>query len=294
VALCCVVLGGCSILGIGVRAETRSSIDPSAPVFVRAGAQRLVGVPLDDLVVLAQETRAQLRLDSGTFRRVAEEATAAVVNVYTETASPYRVSLLPIPVPGTSFRVALPGRALGSAFFVHPGGYLLTNNHVIEDATSIKANMANGKTYTLSVLARDPALDLALLAVTDRRRVPEFPYIPLGDSAEVAPGDLVIAIGNPLGLGHTVTQGIISQTGRRIAELERSAGGRHIAFLQTSAPINPGSSGGPLITLAGAAIGVNAVTVVGAQGIGFTIPSEQVRGFVGTVLGGGGVAERDP
>lgn len=291
-ALGCSFLGGCTILGIGLSAEPRSAIDPGAPVFVRSAGRDLVGGRLGDVVVIAQGTRAQMRLDSETFRRAAEEAMAAVVSLYTQTASPYRVSLLPIPVPGTSFRVALPGRALGSAFFVHPEGYLLSNNHVIEDATSIKASTTDGKTFALTVLARDPALDLALLAVADRRRGTEFPYIPLGDSAEVAPGDLVIAIGNPLGLGHTVTQGIISQTGRRIAELERSEGGRHIAFLQTSTPINPGSSGGPLITLTGAAVGVNAVAVVGAQGIAFTIPSEQVRTFVETVLTGGGVEER--
>ena len=288
------MLAGCTILGIGLSAEPRSSIDPSAPVYVRPAGRSLAGHPTGDVVIVAERTRGTVPLDSDTFRRTAEGTMPAVVNIFTETAKPYRVSLFPIPVPGTSFRVALPGRALGSAFFVHPAGFLLSNNHVIENATSVKASMASGRTYALTVLARDPALDLALLRVVRGASSQEFPYVPLGDSREIAPGDLVLAIGNTLGLGHTVTQGMISQTGRRIVELERAEGARHIAFLQTSAPINPGSSGGPLVTLEGAAVGVNAVTVVGAQGIAFTIPSEQILDFVQTVLSGGGVMEAEP
>ncbi len=283
--------GGCSILGIGLRAEPKVPIDPSAPVYVRGTADRLVGRRLDEVVVLARETRANIRLDSGTIRRVAEEAMPAVVSIYAETAEPYRVSLFPLPIPGTSFRVALPGRALGSAFFVHPDGYLLSNNHVIEGARRIKARPATGATYPLVVVARDPALDLALLRVEDTAAAGTHPYIPIGDSDEMIPGEFVVAIGNPLGLGHTVTEGIISQTGRRLGKLESRQGERHIDFLQTSAAINPGSSGGPLITLTGAVVGVNAAAIIGAEGIAFTIPSAQVRAFIATVLEGRGVAE---
>jgi S1-C subfamily serine protease len=103
----------------------------------------------------------------------------------------------------------------------------------------------------------------------------------------------VIAIGNPLGLGHSVTKGIVSQTGRELAALG-GQGGRQIGFLQTDTPLNPGSSGGPLITLTGAAIGVNTAVAHGAQGIAFTIPSSQVAEFLRTVLAGGGAAEKDP
>jgi len=280
---------GCTILGIGIRAEHRSPIDPNAPVFLRSPARELVGHGLEDVVVLAERTQVTVPVDSGTFRRVAEAAMPAVVSIYTETTSPYRVNLLPLPLPGTSFRLPLRGEALGSGFFTHPSGYLVSNNHVIDNARSIKAKAADGTDYSLIVVARDPALDLALLRVAERRA--PFPYIPIGDSDQVGAGDFVVAIGNSLGLDHTVTQGIISQTGRRVSQLERGDGRRHIAFLQTSTAINQGSSGGPLITLSGAAIGVNAAAIIGAQGIAFTVPSSQVLEFVRAVLAGGGVAE---
>lgn len=280
---------GCTILGIGIRADQRSPIDPNAPVFLRSPAREIVGRDLEDVVILAERTEVTIPVDSGTIRRVAERAMPAVVSIYTETTSPYRVNLLPLPLPGTSFRLPLTGEALGSAFFTHPSGYLVSNNHVIENARSIKAKAADGADYSLVVVARDPALDLALLRVEQRRG--PFPYIPLGYSDEIGAGDLVVAIGNSLGLDHTVTQGIISQTGRHVAQLERGDGRRHIAFLQTSTAINQGSSGGPLLTLSGAAIGVNAAAIVGAQGIAFTIPSAQVLQFVRTVLAGDGAEE---
>jgi len=280
---------GCTILGIGIRAEHRSPIDPNAPVFLRAPARELLGHPLEDVVVLAERTQVTVPVDSGTIRRVAEGAMPAVVSIYTETMSPYRVNLFPLPLPGTSFRLPLRGEALGSGFFTHPSGYLVSNNHVIENARSIKAKAADGADFSLIVVARDPALDLALLRVSQPRT--RFPYIPIGESDAVGAGDFVIAIGNSLGLDHSVTQGIISQTGRRVAQLERGGGRRHIAFLQTSTAINQGSSGGPLITLSGAAIGVNAAAIVGAQGIAFTVPSSQVLEFVRAVLVGAGVEE---
>ena len=284
-----VACAGCTILGIGIRAEHRSPIDPNAPVLLQAPAQDIVGHGLEDVVILAEHTQVTVPIDSGTIRRVAEAAMPAVVSIYTETTSPYRVNLLPLPLPGTSFRLPLRGEALGSGFFTHPSGYLVSNNHVIENARSIKAKTADGADYTLIVVARDPALDLALLRVSQPRA--RFPYIPIGDSDQVGAGDLVIAIGNSLGLDHSVTEGIISQTGRRVAQLERSDGRRHIAFLQTSTAINQGSSGGPLITLSGAAIGVNAAAIVGAQGIAFTVPSSQVLEFIRAVLAGDGVEE---
>lgn len=289
--LACVVCAGagCTILGIGIREEHRSPIDPGAPVFLRSPARELVGHPLEDVVVLAERTEVTVPIDSGTIRRVAEGAMPAVVSIYTETTSPYRVNLLPLPLPGTSFRLPLRGEALGSAFFTHPSGYLVSNNHVIDNARSIKAKTADGADLSLIVVARDPALDLALLRVSEPRT--RFPYIPIGDSDAVGAGDLVIAIGNSLGLDHSVTEGIISQTGRRVAQLERGDGRRHIAFLQTSTAINQGSSGGPLITLSGAAIGANAAAIIGAQGIAFTIPSSQVLEFIRAVLAGDGVGE---
>jgi S1-C subfamily serine protease len=281
----------CTILGVGLRREREPAIRPDQPVMLRPAARSLAGQDPNAVLVPADETKTDVPLDSGLIRRVAEEAMPAVVSIYTETADPYRVSLLPIPLPVTSFRVALPGKALGSGFFIHPSGFLLSNNHVIENARSIKARTPDGTDYSLVVVARDPALDLALLQVANLGA--EFPYVPMGNSDAVGVGDWVIAIGNPLGLGHSVTKGIVSQTGRELAALG-GQGGRQIGFLQTDTPLNPGSSGGPLITLTGAAIGVNTAVAHGAQGIAFTIPSSQVAEFLRTVLAGGGAAEKDP
>jgi S1-C subfamily serine protease len=112
----------------------------------------------------------------------------------------------------------------------------------------------------------------------------------MGDSDEVGVGDIVIAVGNPLGLGHTVTWGIISQTGRNLSGVSDEEA-RQIAFIQTDTAINPGSSGGPLITLTGAWIGVNTAGITQAQGIGFAVPGTQVREFLDTIRAGEGQRE---
>jgi S1-C subfamily serine protease len=286
-----ITLSGCSILGIGVRREYQSPIDPSAAPITYDAAAAVSGRDLSTLAVEAETTTANVPLDSQTVRRVAEKAMPAVVSIYTETSEPYRVSLFPIPIPGTYFRVPVRGEALGSAFFIHPSGYLLSNNHVIVNASSIKAHLADGTSYDLLVVARDAALDIALLRVAAPNR--EFDYVPLGNSDEIGVGERVIAVGNPLGLGHTVTEGIISQTGRALFKVAK-AQGRYIEFLQTDTAVNPGSSGGPLITLSGAAIGINTAVVADAQGIAFTIPSSQVREFLQFVLGGGGDRREQP
>jgi len=109
----------------------------------------------------------------------------------------------------------------------------------------------------------------------------------MGDSTALCGGDLVIAVGNPLGFGHTVTSGIISHTGRSLFE-EQDSDGRYVRYIQTDAAINPGSSGGPLITLGGAWIGLNTAQIADTQGIGFTVPSSQVHEFLTNVLEGNG------
>ena len=141
----------------------------------------------------------------------------------------------------------------------------------------------------LEVVARDPVYDLALLRVVKPKQ--KFPVLPMGDSEQVGVGDGVIAVGNPLGLGHTVTWGIISQTNRNLQGVEPEDDVRVVSFIQTDTAINPGSSGGPLITLSGAWIGVNTAGVVTAQNIGFAVPSKQVAEFIDGVLAGKGDRE---
>jgi len=284
-AAAAVLLGGCTIFGIGVQRRGLAQLQPDAPVLVTREGRQLTGRALKDVAALAEKTLSEAPLSSKTFREASEKASPAVVNIYIQTADPYEVSLLIIGLP-----LRLPGKALGSGFFVHPSGYVLTNNHVVENARQIKAKTTDGKTYELVVMARDPAIDVALLRVDTQGAT--FPYIPLGNSSEVGLGDWVIAIGNPLGLGHTVTQGIVSQTSREIPELERSPG-RHVKFIQTDAAINPGNSGGPLLTLTGAAIGINSAVAMGAQGIAFAVPMDQVREFLSGVLAGSGSLDTD-
>ncbi len=254
-------------------------------VQLLALARNLSGQPLDQVATVTDTTTTAVPLDTQAVRRVAEDARPAVVSIFVKTRVPYRVSLLPIRLPFTSFRVRLPGRGLGSGFFIHPSGYVLTNDHVIRGAEEIYGLTWDRQELELAVVARDPVIDLALLEVRAPRR--SFTPLPLGNADEVAAGDFVVTVGNPLGLGHTVTFGIVSATDRNlsgVADTDR----RHIDFLQIDSAINPGSSGGPLITLAGACIGVNTAGIAQAQNIGFAVPATQVLEFLDDVLAGRG------
>ncbi len=163
-------------------------------------------------------------------------------------------------------------RSLGSGFIIDKEGYIITNNHVVENAEEISVKLADGREYKAKVIGRDPKTDLALIKISSLFK--ELPFLPLGDSDKMRVGDWVLAIGNPFGLEETVTQGIISATGRVIGS------GPYDNFLQTDAPINPGNSGGPLINLTGEVIGINSAIIQSGQGIGFAIPSNMAKRIV--------------
>jgi serine protease Do len=154
--------------------------------------------------------------------------------------------------------------ALGSGFVIEGEGLILTNNHVVEKADEIKIKTESGKEYDAKVVARDPKTDIALIKVTAGSDFPKPAQ--LGDSNSIRVGDWVMASGNPFGLGHTVTAGIISAKGRVIGA------GPYDDFLQTDAAINPGNSGGPLYNMNGEVVGINTAIVAQGQGIGFAIP----------------------
>lgn len=163
-------------------------------------------------------------------------------------------------------------RSLGSGFVFSADGYIVTNNHVIEGADSIKVNLQvdkNGdRSYDAEVIGTDKETDLALLKIkTDK----PLPFLTFGDSDALRVGQWVMAIGNPFGLDHTVTAGIVSAKGRTIGA------GPYDNFIQTDASINPGNSGGPLINMDGQVIGINTAIVASGQGIGFAIPSHLAR-----------------
>ncbi|MFO8032244.1 MAG: DegQ family serine endoprotease [Desulfohalobiaceae bacterium] len=159
--------------------------------------------------------------------------------------------------------------SLGSGFIISQDGYVVTNNHVIARADEIKVTLQGGEdSIPAEVVGRDPETDLALLKIdTDKK----LPVLEFGDSEELDVGQWVVAIGNPFGLDHTVTAGIISAKGRVIGA------GPYDNFLQTDASINPGNSGGPLLNLEGKVVGINTAIVSSGQGIGFAIPSNMAR-----------------
>ncbi len=163
-------------------------------------------------------------------------------------------------------------QSLGSGFIIDKEGYIITNNHVVEGAQEIKVKLADGREFKAKVVGRDPKTDLALIKISSFFE--NLPSIPLGDSDKMRVGDWVLAIGNPFGLEETVTQGIISATGRVIGS------GPYDNFLQTDAPINPGNSGGPLINLRGEVIGINTAIIQSGQGIGFSVPINVAKNIV--------------
>ncbi|AGW13879.1 DegQ family serine endoprotease [Megalodesulfovibrio gigas] len=166
-------------------------------------------------------------------------------------------------------------RSLGSGFIISPDGFIVTNNHVIKDADQIAVNL-QGKdkesdSYNATVVGRDPETDLALLKI---ETTAPLPVLEFGDSDAMEVGQWVIAIGNPFGLDHTVTAGIVSAKGRTIGA------GPFDDYVQTDASINPGNSGGPLLNMDGKVIGINTAIISSGQGIGFAIPSNMARRII--------------
>lgn len=173
--------------------------------------------------------------------------------------------------------------AKGSGFIIDASGTVVTNNHVVKDARSVSITLSDGTNLPARIVGRDPRTDLAVLKVSAGH---PLPYIELGDSAKVRPGEWVVAVGNPFGLGGTVTAGIVSASGRDIGS------GPYDDFIQIDAPINRGNSGGPLFTQDGRVVGVNTAILSpsgGSVGIGFAIPSDMVRTVVADLLAHGTV-----
>ena len=164
-----------------------------------------------------------------------------------------------------------PRKGLGSGFIIDPKGLILTNNHVVENAEKIEVKLSDGREFEAEVVGRDPKTDIAVIKIKTKGNLP---FAPLGNSDGLEVGERVLAIGNPFGLEHTVTAGIVSAKGRNIGA------GPYDNFIQTDASINPGNSGGPLINMKGQVIGINTAIFSrsgGNIGIGFTIPINLVK-----------------
>jgi serine protease Do len=159
-------------------------------------------------------------------------------------------------------------RGVGSGFVMSQEGYILTNNHVVEDADQIKVKLSNGKEFNGKVIGRDPKTDLALLKIEGGS---DLHPLKLGNSEDLKVGSWVVAVGSPFGLEQTVTAGIVSAKGRVIGS------GPYDNFIQTDASINPGNSGGPLINMKGEVVGINTAIIASGNGIGFAIPINMAK-----------------
>jgi Do/DeqQ family serine protease len=174
------------------------------------------------------------------------------------------------------------GRAAGSGVLVDPRGYILTNNHVVENAAAIEVRLSDDRKFKATLVGRDGRTDLAVLKIENPTG--SLPVADLGDSDRLRVGQWAIAIGNPFGLDRTVTVGIISATGRTHVGLAT-----YEAFIQTDASINPGNSGGPLLNLDGRVVGINTAIVSSGQGIGFAIPINMARDIMTQLINRGKV-----
>jgi len=221
------------------------------------------------------------------FAALAKQSSPTVVNIYTTKTFKGGRSMFQMPQrrgqgqqgdPFEEFfkyfegtpRPEMKQRSLGSGFIISEDGYIMTNNHVIEGADEIKVILDNDKRYDAKLIGRDAKTDIALIKIEEK----DLAFAPLGDSSVLQVGDWVMAIGNPFGLSHTVTAGIVSAIGRIIGS------GPYDNFIQTDASINFGNSGGPLINMKGEVIGINSQIVAGGQGIGFAIPINMAKDFL--------------
>jgi serine protease Do len=213
------------------------------------------------------------------------EEIQAVITELAESAKPAVVNL--IPLSGSGRARELPQERIpnspgsGSGVIIDADGHIVTNNHVIGDATEIEVRLSDKSTLIGQVIGKDPDTDLAVIKVT-----PEHPlaYAKFGDSSSVRVGQWVLAVGNPFGLDRTVTLGVVSGIGRENINLSR-----YENFIQTDASINPGNSGGPLFNLHGEVIGINTAIINFAQGIGFAIPSNMAKQVIQQLLAKGRV-----
>jgi serine peptidase DegS len=250
------------------------------PDLIRRGAAPVLALP--PVSASAPAVPAPARV---TYAAAVQRAAPAVVNVYTarlvrERAPPSLGELFGEFLPRYRGRIE---RSLGSGVIVDEAGHIVTNHHVIANADSVRVQLEDGRIADAHIVGRDPDTDLAVLKID----LTNLPVATFGRSDQLKVGDVVLAIGNPIGLSHTVTHGIVSATSRQqlgIAPLED--------FIQTDAPINFGNSGGALVDSSGALIGINTAIVaknLGVEGISFAIPVNMVRGVLGDIIAHGRV-----
>jgi Do/DeqQ family serine protease len=246
-------------------------------------------------IALAQDRRApvsstELKLS---YAPIVQRVQPAVVNVYAAKLVQNRNPLLDDPI----FRRFFGGggqqpeqmqRSLGSGVMVDPSGLVVTNNHVIEGADQVKVSLSDKREFEAEIVLKDSRTDLAVLRIKDTKE--KFATLDFANSDELLVGDIVLAIGNPFGVGQTVTHGIISALARTQVGITD-----YQFFIQTDAAINPGNSGGALVDMTGKLVGINTAIFSrsgGSQGIGFAIPANMVRVVVASAKSGGKAVKR--
>jgi serine protease Do len=288
------VVGGLALIGVGAAAAVAAThvqvhwgTSAQAAPVVQAEVKRALPPP-------SREQVSEARTLSRTFAQVASQLSPSVVRIsVTKGGGKGRGGLhRGSPFQGTPFERFFGGddddqgsqpkqRGLGSGVVIDKKGFILTNNHVVEDADEVKVSFADGKTAIGKVVGTDPRTDLAVVKVDG---VPVQPA-KLGDSERLQVGEWVIAIGNPFGLDHTVTVGVLSAKNRSGFQ-----GGNHLEdFLQTDASINPGNSGGPLVNLDGEVVGINTMIAGIGTGIGFAVPTSMAKPIAEQLMQGGKV-----
>ncbi len=238
--------------------------------------------------VRVPSSAAEIKLS---FAPVVKRVAPAVVNVYAARVIENRFPMFDDPIFrrffGSSPREQVQ-RSLGSGVIVDPAGLVVTNFHVIENADQVRVSLADKREFEADIVLKDQHADLAVLRLKDARE--RFAAIELGDSDALQVGDLVLALGNPFGVGQTVTHGIVSAVARTQVGITD-----YQFFIQTDAAINPGNSGGALVDLSGRLLGINTAIFSrsgGSQGIGFAIPVNMVRGVIASAQGGSAVVRR--
>ncbi|MBB4065052.1 DegQ family serine endoprotease [Gellertiella hungarica] len=235
------------------------------------------------------QSAAEMQLS---FAPLVKQTSNSVVNVYAERIVQRRSPVFDDPFFEQFFGQRMPNRtekqsSLGSGVIATADGMVITNNHVIEGADDIKVALADGREYPCEVVMKDERVDLAVLRIKSRDR---FAALTIGNSDQVEVGDLVLAIGNPFGVGQTVTSGIVSALARN--QVVKSEFG---FFIQTDAAINPGNSGGALMNMKGELIGINTAIFSrggGSNGVGFAIPANLVKAFLNAAERGATSFER--
>ncbi|MES1158796.1 MAG: Do family serine endopeptidase [Terricaulis silvestris] len=264
--------GGIFTMG-PLAAQERANSGPPIQIVQAAPLQRMSP---------ANQSQVQL-----SFAPVAARASPAVVNVYAERVVRQNVGIFNDPFFGRFGGGGIPQefvqRSLGSGVIVRADGIIVTNNHVIDGAQSLKVVLADRREFPAELVLADARVDLAVLRIHAGNE--QLPTLPFADTHQLQVGDLVLAIGNPFGLNQTVTSGIVSA----LARTEVGASD-YAFFIQTDAAINRGNSGGALVDMSGALVGINSAIYSeggGSNGIGFAIPSEMVRRVVESAVSGG-------